>query len=407
MRNRGLIGVFVLAFAALSDVGPLAAADPPRRKPLGPSEREAVTLLIKAVDLAQASDVVSDSGLTWDPHILKSANYTAYVPFTLTARTAAPKSAAIYVRAVSRHDGMRSSSERSFIRDWLLHGGRLAPRPETVSVSVGEMPVGFAAGSARQSVAGPASASTVLALQERQHEKEKAAAAEAKKKLEAREPDPALFPYEEYHFIDTKPSSARDPRIVERALALPPGEYDVFVALVDRSKLKTSSPAILKRTISVPDFWNDRLALSSLMLARDVRTLKAAFAGAQQVEHPYAFGTAEVIPVPDGVFTTDEALTVVFQMCNYGAPDTDLSADYTFYRTDGVRRLFNKTDAQHFSDADLPPAGGWESAAFASQAVPLQPFPPGQYELEVSVRDRLTRATAKGTVAFTVTSGLR
>jgi hypothetical protein len=143
------------------------------------------------------------------------------------------------------------------------------------------------------------------------------------------------------------------------------------------------------------------------MLAKDVRTLKTAFAGQQQVEHPYAFGSAEVIPAPAGVFATDEALTVVFQMCNYGAPDTDLAADYTFYRVDGPRRLFNKTDTQHFSDADLPPAGGWDSQAFASQAVPLQPFPPGQYELEVSVRDRLTRATAKGTVAFTVTSGLR
>ena len=29
------------------------------------------------------------------------------------------------------------------------------------------------------------------------------------------------------------------------------------------------------------------------------------------------------------------------------------------------------------------------------QTVPLQPFPPGQYELEVTARDRLTRAVAK------------
>jgi len=407
MRSRGIVRVFVLAVAALALVNPLSAADPPRRKPLGPSEREAVTALIKAVDLAQVSDAASDPGLAWDHHVLRSGNYTGYVPFTLTTRAAGFKSTAMYVRAVSRHDGMRSSSERSFIRDWLIHGAGVAPRPQTVYVAVGDMPVGFAAGSSRQSVAGPASASTVLALQERQHEKEKAADAAAKKKEEAKELDPLIFPYEEYHFIDAKSLSTGDPRNIERALALPPGEYDVFVALLDRSKIKTSSPAILKRTVTVPDFWNDRLALSSLMLAKDVRTLKTAFAGQQQVEHPYAFGSAEVIPAPAGVFATDEALTVVFQMCNYGAPDTDLAADYTFYRVDGPRRLFNKTDTQHFSDADLPPAGGWDSQAFASQAVPLQPFPPGQYELEVSVRDRLTRATAKGTVAFTVTSGLR
>ena len=115
-----------------------------------------------------------------------------------------------------------------------------------------------------------------------------------------------------------------------------------------------------------------------------MRALKAAFAAPQQAEHPYAFGSAEVIPAPAARFTTDEALTVVYQVCNYGAPDSDLAANYTFYRVDGGRRrLFNRTDPQQFADADLPPAGAWESQAFASQTVPLQPFPPGRYELEV------------------------
>ena len=408
MRSRCLVGVLMLAAATVAGVEPAHAADPPRRKPLDPHEREAVTALITAVDLAQASDTPSDPGLAWDPHILKSANYTGYVPFTLTTTAAGFKSTAMYVRAVSRHDGVRSSSERSFVRDWLIHGGGVAPRSETVYVAAGDMPVGGPAGSSiRQATAAAAAASNALSLQMRNHEKQKQAAEEAKRKEEAHELDPLLFPFEDYFFMDLAAARAGDLRVIERALALPPGEYDVYVGLLDRSRLKTSSPAILHRTVTIPDFWNDQLALSSLILARDVRTLKAAFAGQRQVEHPYAFGTAEVIPVPAGVFTPDEALTVVFQMCNYGAPDTDLAADYTFYRVDGQRRLFNRTDTQHFSDADLPPAGGWESQAFASQSVPLQPFPPGRYELEVLVRDRLTRATAKATVAFTVASGLR
>ena len=58
-------------------------------------------------------------------------------------------------------------------------------------------------------------------------------------------------------------------------------------------------------------------------------------------------------------FAPSEAISVVFQMCNYGAPDADLTAEYTFYRTDGARRLFNRTDPQMFGDADLPPAGAW------------------------------------------------
>ncbi|HMB82152.1 MAG TPA: hypothetical protein VKI43_18885, partial [Vicinamibacterales bacterium] len=356
-----------------------------------------------------ASDTASDPGLVWDHHILKSGNYTGYVPFTLTTMTAAFKSTAMYVRAVSRHDGMRSSSERSFVRDWLIQGRDIMPRQaETMTVGIGEMPTaGLAGGSGRQATAAAAAASAALTGQQRDYEKQKKAADDAKHKEETRERDPLRFPFEEYFFFDLASARIGELRSVERALALPPGEYDVYVGLIDRSRLKTSSPAILRRTLTVPDFWSDELRLSSLILAKDVRVLKAAFAAPQQAEHPYAFGSAEVVPAAAGVFTTDEALTVVFQVCNYGAPDADLAADYLFYRVDGARRLFNKTETQHFADGDLPPAGAWETAAFASQTVPLEPFPPGQYELEVQVRDRLTRATAKATVAFTVASGLR
>jgi hypothetical protein len=402
MRSRGLVGVLLLAVVVLARAEPLAAA-PPKRKPLGPNEREAVLALIKAVDFAQASDTGSDPDLTWDNHVLKSANYTGYVPFTLTP--AKPyKATAMYVRAVSRHDGMRSSSEHSSLREWLLNNRDVMPRQsETVYVNIGEMPLaGIAGGSSRTATAAAAAASALLTQQVKDLEKASRAESEAKRKAEAKELDPLLFPFEEYFFVELGSAHA-----VERALALPPGEYDVYVGLIDRAKIKTSSPAIIRRTVIVPDFWSDQLALSSLILARDVRALKAAFAAPQQAEHPYAFGSAEVILASGATFTTDEALTVVYQMCNYGAPDSDVTATYTFYRLDGGRHLFNRTDTQQFSDADLPPAGAWESQAFASQTVPLRPFPPGRYELEVQVRDRLTRATAKATVVFTVASGLR
>jgi hypothetical protein len=408
MGTHRLVGVVVLVAAALVWVERPRAA-PPSRKPLGTNEREAVLALIKAVDLAQASDSPSDPALAWDHHILKSGNYTGYVPFTL--RTAAPayKSTAMYVRAVSRHDGMRSSSEHSYVRDWLLNNRDVMPRQaETVYVGVGEMPLaGLAGASSRQATAAAAAASASLALQQKDLEKQQHAAAEAKRRAETRELDPLLFPFEEYFFLDLSTARGGESRTVERALALPPGEYDVYVGLIDRARIKTSSAGVLHRLVTVPDFWSDQLALSSLILAREVRLLKSALAAPQQVEHPYTFGSAEVVPATGAVFTTDEAVIVVFQICNYGAPDSDLTVNYTFYRVDGGRRLFNRTDPQQLADPDLPPAGVWESQAFASQTVPLRPFPPGQYELEVQVRDRLTRGTVKAAVVFTVASGLR
>src|SRR6478609_5839755 len=119
MRGRLFVGVCVLAAAAWDPALTLRAAppQPAKRKPLGTNEREAVLALVKAVDLAQATDSASDRTLGFAHHVLKSGDYTGYVPFTLTT-AGGVKSTAMYVRAVSRHDGMRSSSEHSYVRDW-------------------------------------------------------------------------------------------------------------------------------------------------------------------------------------------------------------------------------------------------------------------------------------------------
>ena len=100
---------------------------------------------------------------------------------------------------------------------------------------------------------------------------------------------------------------------------------------------------------------------------------------------------------------SNDVLSVVFQIFDYGAPDADLSIEYAFYeRVDGARRLFNRTPTQELTDDDLPPVSPWETQAFTSQSLALRPFPPGDYELEVTVRDRLTRGIARQSVAFSV-----
>lgn len=406
MRSRSIGALVCLALLAGAHVPPAGAADPPKRKPLSPDERTAVLALIKAVDLAQETDAKPDEHVAWSGHVLKSET-AAYVPFrvTLDGAVEGAKSAVMYVRAVSRRDGMRAKDERSQARDWLLQGGRVAPRiPETVYIGAGEMPVGGpAAASSRRSISGPAEASAVLALQQREAERQKAAADAAKKKAETRERDPFLFPFEDYYVVDLKAANAGGQRALERALTLPPGEYDVYVALIDRARLKTSGATILRHTLAVPDFWNDELTVSSLILASEVRTLTASLRPQQQLEHPYTFGHAEVVPMAAPVFATGDVLSVVYQICNYGSPDADLMVEYNFFRTDaGARRLFNRTPPQEFDDNDLPPPKAWETQVFATQAVSLETFPPGQYELEVQVRDRVTRGSASRTVAFTV-----
>ena len=257
--------------------------------------------LIKAVDLAQATDTAIRSRARLRPSRPASrANYTGYVPFTLTP-AAAYKSTAMYVRAVSRHDGMRSSSEHSFIRDWLLHQRDVMPRQaETVYVGIGEMPTRRARRRARRRTAhggGRRRVGVAGAAAEGSGEGSSRAAEEAKRKAETRELDPLLFPFEEYFFVDL-PATRRRARGIERALALPPGEYDVYVG-ADRSRAAQDVERGGRAADDHgPGFLERSAGAEQLMLARDVRPLKAAFAAPQQAEHPYAFGSAEVIPVP-------------------------------------------------------------------------------------------------------------
>jgi hypothetical protein len=404
MRSRSVSAFVCVACLAVLCGRTVTAADPPARKPLGIDERNAVLSLIKAVDVAQETDVVEDR-VAWDGHVLRSGNQTGYLPFRLTLDgPERPKSAVVYVRAVTRLDGMRSREERSTARDWLLRGNSAPRRMETVYVGTGELPVGGpASSSGRQSIASANQALTVLALQQRELERQRAAAEAAKKKSEVPQHDPVRLPFEDYYVADVINVRGVDRPVLERALALPPGEYDVYVGLLDRNRLKTSSPVIVRHTVTVPDFWNDEIALSSLILASDIRVLAAAPSAKQQAEHPYTFGRAEVIPVAASAFSPDDALSVVYQVCNYGAPDADMQADYNFYRLDGSNRvLFNRTPSQHFGDEDLPPPAPWESVAFLTQTISLKTFPPGRYELEVTVRDRLTRRSVSRSVAFTI-----
>ena len=398
------LGALVFPLLLVLPSASAGAADPSRRKPLSPEERNAVLTLIKAVDLAQETDVTSDQ-LGWQHHVLKAPHTTAYVPFRIEfgALADAIKSGALYVRAVSRHDGLRAKDERSILHDWLLHARDVPARPqESVSVPLGELPVGGPGiGSRRDSIAAAAASSAALALQQRALDKQKAADDAAKKRVETPARDPFVVPFEEYYFFDSK-SRGFQAKAIERALVLPPGDYDIFVGLIDRAHVKTSSPTVIRRTVSVPDLW-EQFAISSLILVSDVQTMAAPLGPQQQSERPYAFGRSEILPRATPAFTTSDALSVVLQVCNYGAPDAELTVEYNFFHdVNGKRTLFNRTEPQVLGDQDLPAPAPWETQAFVMQTVALGSFPPGQYELEVTARDRLTRAVAKNAVAFTV-----
>ena len=367
------------------------------RPMLGPKEQAAVLALLDAVDAAQRDGVDADARVLWDTHILKSSAQKAFIPFTISLEGLADafQSGAVYVRAVSRPRGTPAVEQHSELRAWVRGNPSASRSDETVTLGTGELPFGGpAAASARRGTQQAAESSAILELQRRQLEKTRADAA----KSAAR--DPSLFSFEEYYFYDGKSFRDRAHRVFSRALALPIGEYDLYVAIQDRAAKKTDRPVILQRRVTVPDFWNDDLRLSTLILTGGMELLKGPLAAKEQSEQPYTFGRAALAPTLTQTFTPADTLTIVYQICNYGAPDAGLTANYQFYRVDGERRLFNGTSPQVLGDDDLPPPMPWETQAFAMQVVPLERFPAGTYELEVTVSDRVRRGTAKAAARF-------
>ncbi len=67
-------------------------------------------------------------------------------------------------------------------------------------------------------------------------EKASRAESEARRKAEAKELDPLLFPFEEYYFVGPKSPRGSDPLAIDRALTLPPGDYDVYIAMLDQTR---------------------------------------------------------------------------------------------------------------------------------------------------------------------------
>src|SRR5712691_8287948 len=84
MSSEARACLLALPLAMLATMRSVDTAAPPARRSLDARDREAVLSLIKAVDLAQTVDGTFEAGLSWDSHVLKSGDHTAYVPFRVT-----------------------------------------------------------------------------------------------------------------------------------------------------------------------------------------------------------------------------------------------------------------------------------------------------------------------------------
>ena len=219
------------------------------------------------------------------------------------------------------------------------------------------------------------------------------------------------FPWDNAYFLDV-PADGK----VQRAVALKPGNYDVFIAMKERQPEKQPRNAppqkvgLLRHELSVPDFNSMELQTSSIIVATAIEPVTAQLTPAQQQEQPYNFGPMRVIPSEDSKLKKSGELQVLFWVYGAGneAGKPNVTIEYNFHQKTGDgEKYFNKTAPQERNAQTLPPefntAAGHQLPG--SLVVPLASFPEGDYRVEIKITDKVSGKTLTQNANFSVVAG--
>jgi hypothetical protein len=328
--------------------------------------------LVRLVDAVAAGQqpAPADVPVTWDSnHFVKGQAGVTYIPFTLGIdRAQLPSPAvALYIRIVDKKQAAA------------LAAAAAAPAPQ----------------------------------QQQQQQQQQQGNRNNRDQQKPQAPAPPMYAWDNIHFLDI-PADGK----LSRAVALNPGEYDVFIAVKERAKDLKAAPAagapaekttVFRRDLSVPDFNKPELQTSSVILATAVEPVTAQLSPAEQEANPYVFGPMRIVPSRDGRFGKGSELQVIFWI--YGAtaaaggkPDVTVEFNFHTKAADGSEKYFNKTAPQDLNAQTLPAefsvAAGHQLPG--SLVVGLTPFPAGDYRLEIKVTDKPSGKSVTQNVNFTV-----
>src|SRR5262249_31002425 len=149
--------------------------------------------------------------------------------------------------------------------------------------------------------------------------------------------------------------------------------------------------ALIKQSVTVPDFWNNEFNTSSVIVTQRIDPLPVALTAQQQVERPYALGLIELSPLFDLKLSKKNELSTFMLIYNPkvdSANKPDVMVEYNFYsKSGGAEKFYNKTNPQNLNAQTLPAqfdiAAGHQLQT--GQAVPLASFPEGDYRLEIKI----------------------
>ena len=216
----------------------------------------------------------------------------------------------------------------------------------------------------------------------------------------------AQYPFEDATIFD-RPEDGR----ISRAFAAPPGNYDVYVALTERTTPEQPTPRtlVIKHELTVPDLKSN-LAVSSIFVLDkseiDSRNRRLNFE--EQLDEPYVWWGTKLTPSFRTTFGRDDKLSVTFVVYNAASAvddKPDVEVQYVFYRAaDGGDSFFARTRPEIFNADTLSREFRLSSGDLivAGQEASLARFSDGNYRLAITVTDRVSGRTLTRDVPFTI-----
>jgi hypothetical protein len=365
----------VLVVASLVLVSALPSDAQRRRelKRIGLDEQAALTQIVD--NAAEGKHTEGNAWLTWVPHFLRGPDRKTYIPFTLKVEEApgAFRAAAMYVRVAPRGDLGRAARKAEGVKNAL-------------GVATGEMPVNSP--ERRQGAGAPTASDSSIML----------------RSLTQRTTMDG-YPYEAAYGIETRGAGSQL-ATVQSGFGVLPGEYDLYIALLERDVKGQKKWAVLKQPITVPDLATSALRMSSVILADRVDQLRDVIPEGERPLRPYVFGSSEIVPATDDELRSDEALHVAFLIYD-AMPDAsgkpDVRVEYRLFQQNfSGERLLGATAPQMFDASTLPRdfdlRSGQQLAAV--QSLPLHTYKPGTYRLAIRVTDQRSAAATEESVRF-------
>ena len=186
--------------------------------------------------------------------------------------------------------------------------------------------------------------------------------------------------------------AAQGSAIYQKQLTLAPGTYRLTVAAKDVIGGNTTT---YEQRLDVPRFEDDRLAMSSLVLADMIEPLPLNSIGTGQ----FVIGANKVRPRVGGRFRRDEKVNIYMQLYNFETnplthkPDGEIQ--YEVVKNDTNDKVLE------FSE-DLTSLIGGATHMLLEKRLPLANFAPGDYTLKIKVTDKNRNETLAPTATFTV-----